>query len=365
MKRIRVCLKNNSYPVLIGNGILQVLGKELRKVRFPGKVLVVTNPGIARLYLNRVTNVLKKENFKVFTFAGLPANESAKSGAGLFSIYKSLLRWGLDRSSGLIALGGGVVGDVAGFAAATFMRGIPWAGVPTTLLAQVDSAIGGKTAINLPEGKNLAGIFYQPRLVLSDVAVLKTLPDREIRNALAEVIKYGVIRDPSFFAYLEKNIGKACRKDFRVLEKIVTVCAAIKAEVVSEDEKEVTGARAVLNYGHTFAHGFEAASGKWSISHGEAVAMGMRAAAELAASLALLSGRDAERQKNLIEKAGLPAVLPGKLKTVRVLKCMSHDKKKEKGTLKFVLPVKIGKVQIYRSIPPSFILEALGTIRSR
>jgi len=356
MKKIKVALKERSYDICIGKNILRFLGKEIRRIGLSGKALVVTSSKIAGWYLHGISRSLKAGGFDVFSFTKLPSDESAKSERNLFSIYEHLLKNGFDRSSFLVALGGGVVGDVAGFAASTFMRGIPWVAVPTTLLAQVDSAIGGKTAIDLPDGKNLIGTFHQPRLVFSDVSTLGTLPDREIRHALAEIIKYGVIWDGKFFRFLEENILKAKKKDPETLLTMVRRCAEIKAKVVGGDERETKGFRAILNYGHTFGHAFEAASGKWSIPHGEAVAIGMSAAGRLACRLGVFSRKEDERQRILIRKAGLPVHLPREVKLSRVLECIRHDKKKVKGVLKFVLPVKIGKVKVFSGIPA-------GTVR--
>lgn len=363
MKRIRVALKERSYDVCIGKNILPLLGKEIRRIGLSGKALIVTSPKIAGWYLGRVSKALRSAGFEVFSFSKLPSDESAKSQKNLFGIYRHLLKNGFDRSSFLIALGGGVVGDVAGFAASTFMRGIPWIGVPTTLLAQVDSSIGGKTAIDLPDGKNLIGTFHQPRLVFSDVETLKTLPDREIKHALAEIIKYGMIWDENFFRLLEKNILRMKRKDLKILLSAVSRCAEIKARVVGGDERETKGLRAVLNYGHTFGHAFEAASRGWSMPHGEAVALGMMAAGRLACELGVFPWRDYERQRTLIQKAALPVRLHRSVKLSRVLESIRYDKKKIKGVLRFVLPVKIGKVKVVSAISAEKVRKTIEQLQ--
>lgn len=366
MREIKVRLKKNGYSILVGQGILPSLGARLKRLGLTGKALILTNEVVGAFYLKRTAAVLKKSGYAVDWDDTLPLNESAKSEKTLFRIYSRMMKAGLDRSSFLVALGGGIVGDVTGFAAATYMRGIPWVGLPTTLLAQVDSSIGGKTGINLPDGKNLVGAFHQPRLVAADTDFIETLPSGELCHALAEVIKYAVIWDAGFFSYLEKNIPLARAKNPRILEKIVYQCARIKKTVVERDEREEKNIRAILNYGHTFAHGFEAASESWtsSMPHGEAVALGMLAAAELACRMGLFSRESQRRQFLLIREAGLPVRLKKNLSAGQILKAMMHDKKAQAGKLRFILPLKIGKVEVHKDIPLSLVRRVIGYLQT-
>jgi len=361
MKEIKVRLKNNGYPILAGRGILSLLPKRLNSLGLRGKAMILTNEVVGAFYLKKIVKLLNKAGFEVCHDDTLPINESAKSDKTLFRIYSGMVKAGLDRSSFLIALGGGIVGDVTGFAASTYMRGILWVGLPTTLLAQVDSSIGGKTGINLPEGKNLVGAFHQPRLVLADTDFIETLPSNELCHALAEVIKYAVIWDARFFSFLEKNMARARAKDLGVLEKIVYECARIKRTVVEQDEKEEKDLRALLNYGHTFAHGFEAACEKWtdSMPHGEAVALGMLAAGELACRMGMFSRSEQQRQSLLIRRAGLPLRLAKRFSAAQIMNYMKHDKKAMAGKLKFILPAKIGQVKICKGIPPSLVRNVI------
>jgi len=260
----------------------------------------------------------------------------------------------------VIALGGGVIGDLAGFAAAIYKRGIPYLQIPTTLLAQVDSAIGGKTAIDLPVAKNLVGAFYQPKAVLSDISTLRSLPERELRNGLAEVIKYGVIKDSRLFEFIEKNYKKILRRDTQALSFIVARSSAIKARVVETDERDTTGARAILNYGHTFGHAIEAASEYGEgYYHGEAIAVGMIIAARLAVDLGLMKARDANRIEDLIRSVGLPTKIK-KLPKARLYNAYLRDKKFIRGKSRLVLPTSIGSVKIVHAIPDHLILRSIA-----
>lgn len=366
MKEIKVRLKANPYSIVVGRNILPALPARMRSAGLRGKVFIVSNRQVSKLYLSALQKNLRKSGFETAAFTDLPNDESAKTGQHLLRLQGAMVRSGLDRSSAVLALGGGVIGDLAGFAAATFMRGIHWVGVPTTLLAQVDSSIGGKTGINLAEGKNLVGSFHQPVLVFSDAAFLKTLPDEEIRCALAEVIKYAVIWSKPFFSYLEKNILKARAKNLPVLEAMVRQCALIKKTVVEQDEFETSGLRALLNYGHTFGHGFEAAGADWkkAMSHGQAVALGMLAAGDLANQLKVFSAAERDKQKTLIAKAGLDLRLPRKIKTKAVLEYMRHDKKKAGKNLKFILPLRIGKAVVRSDIPLKNVEAAIKGLYS-
>ncbi len=366
MKKIKVRLKKNGYSILVGRGILPLLADRLKRLGLDGKAMILTNEVVGAFYLKKVLGVLKKGGYETGYDDTLPLNESAKSEKTLSRIYSRLVKSGLDRSSFLIALGGGIVGDVTGFAAATYMRGIPWVVLPTTLLAQVDSAIGGKTGINLPAGKNLVGAFHQPRLVLADIDFIETLPSGEVCHALAEVIKYAVIWDARFFSFLEKNMALARAKDPRVLERIVYECARIKKTVVQQDEKEEKNIRAILNYGHTFAHGFEAACEAWTASmpHGEAVALGMLAAGELACRMGLFSRKEQKRQALLIRAAGLPLQLKRNFSVPQILKYMMHDKKAQAGTLRFILPIRIGQVEVRKDAPLPLVRDVIQWLRT-
>jgi 3-dehydroquinate synthase len=270
-----------------------------------------------------------------------------------------LLDQGADRQTVVVALGGGVVGDLAGFVAATFGRGLRFVQIPTTLLAQVDSSVGGKVGINLPGGKNMVGAFWQPRGVLIDVTVLGTLPDREFRAGLAEVVKYGVIRDAEFFAYLEANVEPINARDAAVLTHIVERCCRLKADVVEQDEREETGLRSILNYGHTFCHAFEAATGYEQLLHGEGVAIGMMCAARLAERLGRVDDAFVERQNRLLEAFQLPLEVPD-VDREELVELMYRDKKVERGRLRFVLPTRLGHVELVRDVATDDIHAALA-----
>lgn len=344
MKKVKVNLEKRSYDIVIGKGVITRLPGLIKEIITTPKVLLVTSRSINRLYGKKITKLLKAKRIKVETFL-LPEGERAKSQAELFKIYAAALKAGLDRFSGIVALGGGAVGDVAGFAASTYLRGVSFINIPTTLLAQVDSAIGGKTAINLKEGKNLAGTFYQPRLVLSDIDLITSLPEREYVSSLGEIIKYGVIASPALFRYLENNVSGLLKRKPAVLEKVIAESSLIKAKVVEMDECELTGLRAILNYGHTFAHAYEKVAGYGKFLHGEAVAAGMCEAARLAEKKMLLSSADRKRIENLVERLKLPtSTEKHRLKPSLLKQAMKKDKKKKGEVVNFILPRKIGKV---------------------
>ncbi len=350
MKTIRVKSVKGNYRICVGQGLLAQAGALVSGI-FPSyaKLMIVSQKNLAP-YLKVIAASLSKKGFQVY-FHTLPDGEIAKSGAELFRLSYDLLAQGFERRDGIVAVGGGVVSDLAGFAASVYLRGIRYVNIATTLLAQVDSAIGGKTAIDLKEGKNLMGAFWPPALVISDVSTLRSLPPRELCASLGEVAKYGVIRDPALFKGLEKNCKRILGKDLGAIEKVVLSCAKIKAGVVSRDEFETQGERASLNYGHTFAHGIEGALGYKGLVHGEAVAIGMMMAAQLAAELGLCSGELPWRQMKLLTLMQLPvSIKKFNLKTAAILKAMMTDKKKSHGTLCFVLPRRIGQVAIEKNI---------------
>jgi 3-dehydroquinate synthase len=345
MHIVNVELGERSYDIAIGVSLAQA-GVELQGLGFGKKMAVVTNPSVKKLYGQRVVDSLKAAGYLVMSIE-IPEGEKSKTLDWVNAIYTALLINSFDRKSALIALGGGVIGDITGFAAATFMRGVPFVQMPTTLLAMVDSSVGGKTGVNHPMGKNMIGAFYQPKKVIMDLNVLKSLPHEEFLAGMAEVIKYGVIRDGSFFDYLENNRERILALDPDVLEYIVRRSCEIKGEVVSKDERE-GGLRAILNFGHTLAHAIETAE-NYTLRHGHAVAIGMVYAAQLSHKTGLCDHSVPERLKNLIASYGLPvdfSAFRRKPGAAELLDAMQVDKKAEGGKVKFVLPTKIGEVVI-------------------
>ena len=353
MQTVTVPLGERSYSIHIGQGLLEKLGDFLAQLPLTKKALVVTQPAIRAIYGDRVLESLRAQGFTADTFEVLDAEE-AKSLTWLETIYDRLIDLRLDRRSPLIALGGGVVGDLAGFAAATYLRGIPFVQIPTTLLAQVDSSIGGKTAVNHPRGKNLIGAFYQPRVVLVDVDTLQTLPARELRSGLAEVVKYGVIANPELFQLLEERTTDVIQGDSELLTRIIRDCCQIKADVVSADEQE-GGLRAILNFGHTFGHAIEAAGGFSTYTHGEAVAIGMIWATELSRRLGLCSPDLLARVRRLLRTFELPTALTQRLQGIR--EALLLDKKAVGGRLRFILVEELGKVAMRDDVPTQLVEE--------
>lgn len=348
MRTVQVKLGQRSYFIYIGSGLLGSLGSCMKAFNFGKKILLVSNPAVLNLYGGVVKNSLVEYGSEVVT-AEIGDGEEHKTLAAAEKLYDLAFTRGIDRKCPVVALGGGVVGDVAGFVAATYMRGVPFIQVPTTLLAQVDSSVGGKVAVNHPRGKNIIGAFYQPRLVLADINTLETLPPRELRSGLAEVIKYGVIWSENFFTWLEDNIEALLRGEKDALEYAVWESCRIKARVVEEDETE-QGLRAILNFGHTVGHAVEVLTGYKRYTHGEAVGIGMAAASRLAEALGTLPGTDRVRIEALVRRAGLPADLPAELSSGAVLESLYHDKKAVGGRLTFVLPEGIGKVSVRRDV---------------
>src|SRR3989338_1926577 len=323
MKIINISLKSNPYKIYIGSRILTKLIPVLKKMALGKDAVVITNRLIYQRHGTALVAGLRKGGFGV-RFFEVADSEKSKSAAAAFRLLQQIARHDIGKKIFIIAFGGGVIGDLAGFVAAVYKRGIPYVQIPTTLLAQIDSAIGGKTAIDLPVGKNLAGAFYQPRLVWSDVSLLQTLPGRQLKNGLAEAVKYGVIRDKSLFDYLSKHHKLILSGDSRCLQEVVFRCSRIKADVVAADEKETKGIRTILNFGHTIGHAVEAA-GRFSLyQHGEAIALGMRVAADIAGQMKLFPGKDAFSLNQLLTQIGLPARIK-KLKTDDILKTMRHE----------------------------------------
>ncbi len=360
MEEIKVDLGERSYKILVNRGNLKNMGKALRDYDLGKKATIVTNPLVGDLYQGVVKDSLVKEGYEV-AIAQVPDGEEYKSLEWAAKLYDELLEHKRDRYSFILALGGGVIGDLAGFVASTYMRGIPFIQVPTSLLAQVDASIGGKVAVNHPLGKNLIGSFYQPKLVYTDLAVLKTLAHRELTAALSEIIKYGIIKDREFFVYLEKNIDgvKALRWD--VLKKIVTVCARIKSELVSLDEREEKGIRSIINYGHTIGHALEILTKYKIYRHGEAVSIGMVAAARIARRMGILNEEGERRQIELLERAGLPTRVKNIISS-EIIKALARDKKVKEGKIRFILVTEIGKVVTRDDVPPEIIKEVLQEI---
>ena len=356
---IRVKLPHTSYQVVIASNILSQLGSYLESLNLGQKIILISNPKIFDHYGETVVNSLTKSGFKVFKHLIFPG-EPYKNLDSITRVYDKALENRLERSSTMVALGGGVIGDITGFAAATWLRGINFVQVPTSLLGMVDASIGGKTGVNHPQGKNLIGAFYQPRLVFIDPVVLNTLSTREFRAGMAEVIKYGIIWDRDLFSQLEKarildNLDSLSRELLRTL--IIRSCQA-KVDVVSQDEKEV-GLRAILNYGHTIGHAIESLTGYSTINHGEAVGIGMVAAGKIAVKLKLWTEEEAKRQDNLIAKAGLPTVFPKMLEIDKVINLLQADKKVKADRVHFILPKKIGKVIISNHVSSKVIRDCL------
>lgn len=358
MDVVNIDLGDRAYRILIDQNInlIQYLDNISSKSRV---AVVVTNTTVGGLHLNRVVELLACV-FEDVRVIELPDGELYKSWDSLNIIFDSLLHWQCDRKTTLFALGGGVIGDLTGFAAATYMRGIPFVQLPTTLLAQVDSSVGGKTAINHPLGKNMIGAFYQPQLVVCDLRTLSTLPDRELRAGLAEVIKYGPIADVAFMEWLEQNLNAVLAKETAALAHVVKRSCEIKAWVVGHDEKEL-GLRAILNFGHTFGHAIEAGMGYGVWLHGEGVSAGMVMAAELSRRLGLIDPEFVQRLVTLIQRAGLPAkgpVIDIGDNAGRYLELMRIDKKAEAGEIRFVLIDGPGKA-VVRTAPDSLVREVI------
>ncbi|PLX72889.1 MAG: 3-dehydroquinate synthase [Desulfuromonas sp.] len=356
MQQLTVGLDERSYPIWIGNGILAELPCALQAVSFPNRVSLITNTTVAEFYAEQTVQTLASAGFRV-SVVRLPDGEEYKTLDTLAHLYDTLIEQRFDRHDGLLALGGGVIGDLVGFAAATYLRGIPFAQIPTTLLAQVDSSVGGKTGVNHPQGKNLIGAFYQPRHVHIDVGLLATLPDREFAAGLAEVVKYGVIADADFFSWLEQHRQLLVGKDSRALVEAVMKSCQIKANVVENDEKE-QGLRAILNLGHTFGHAIETLAGYGVIRHGEAVAIGMVLAARTSCEMGLCSRQDVDRISQLLVTLNLPVQIPD-FTAAEYAAVMSLDKKVKGGEVRLVLNHGIGVARMHRLDDPQGLMSRL------
>ncbi|MBD2462351.1 3-dehydroquinate synthase [Oscillatoria sp. FACHB-1407] len=361
---IPVELPNQSYEIAIAPGGLDHLGNWMQPLKIGKRVLLVSNPGIFKQYGERAIAALEGAGFQVATCL-LPAGERYKTLGSIQKVYDVALAERLERSSAIVALGGGVIGDMAGFAAATWLRGISFVQVPTSLLAMVDASIGGKTGVNHPNGKNLIGAFHQPRLVLIDPELLRTLPAREFRAGMAEVIKYGVIWDADLFEQLEqaKRLDQQRYISPELMQSILTCSCQAKAHVVSKDEKEA-GLRAILNYGHTIGHAVESLTGYRVVNHGEAVAIGMVAAGQIAVELGLWSDTETQRQFALIEKTGLPTRLPSGMDLEAIITALQSDKKVQSGQVRFVLPTRIGEAIVTDKATADVIRRVLQQMES-
>jgi shikimate kinase/3-dehydroquinate synthase len=346
-----------SYPVFVGYGLLDKLGEKMTQAALSGAATIISDGNVFSLYGSKVEGILKDAGFAVNSFV-VPPGEETKSIDYAIKIYDFLVEHRAERDDIIIALGGGMVGDLAGFVAATFLRGMPWVQVPTSLVAMVDASIGGKVGVNHPEGKNLIGAFYQPNLVLADPQTLTTLPKRELTSGWAEVIKHGLILDEEFVQFLESNVDRLTKLEPELLTRAIARSAAIKAQVVSQDEKEREGKRTILNYGHTIAHGLEAATQYKRFLHGEAVAIGMVGAAKLSQRLGLLPSAAVERQQALLQKFGLPMGFSG-LDLTGITRAMELDKKTKEKAIRWVLLQDIGKVVIRSDIPQKEMLAVL------
>lgn len=361
MQTLTINLQERSYPILIGAGLIDSIWATAARGVVGKRCCLVSNEIVAPLYLERVRAALEKVGART-TALVLPDGEAFKNGDTLNRIYDHLLQERCDRATTIIALGGGVIGDLAGFAGATYQRGVPFVQVPTTLLAQVDSSVGGKTGINHPRGKNMIGAFWQPRLVVADTDTLNTLPDRELAAGMAEVIKYGLIRDTEFLAWLEANVDRLMARDAQALSFAIERSCRNKAEVVAADELETAreGGRALLNLGHTFGHAIETGMGYGNWLHGEAVAAGTMMAAELSRRLGWLTAADLDRVRRLLQRARLPVTGPA-LGADTYLDLMGHDKKVIDGSLRLILLKRFGAAVTFADAPPAEIRAAIET----
>ncbi|HEY1663777.1 MAG TPA: 3-dehydroquinate synthase [Verrucomicrobiae bacterium] len=358
MQSVAVQLGKRSYAIRVGNNLLARLGIECKRLGLGRRCAIITDKNAGKYHSKTVFDSLAKAGFFP-AFITIPVGEPAKSLRTMQACYDQLAAQRFERKSFIVALGGGVVGDLAGFVAATYLRGIPFVQVPTTLLAQVDSSVGGKTGVNLRAGKNLVGAFYQPRLVFCDLDTLKTLPDREYRAGLAEVIKYGIIYDAGLFARLERQLPEILKRDRKILAPIIARCCEIKAEVVSKDETE-GGLRSILNFGHTIGHAIENSAGYGKYLHGEAISIGQIAAAKLSQKVLKLPNREVERIEDLFCRAGLPCSIRIKSSLrQKLFEAMRLDKKVSGGEIKFVLAKKIGKVVWDQRVPEALISQTL------
>lgn len=357
-QRVRVALGDRSYPIFIGPGLLSHAGQYIKPLQLGNRAVIITDSHVSPLYVGK----LKRQLGVPADVFEVPAGENSKSLRQVSRILERLPAMKLDRKSFVVALGGGVVGDLAGFVAATYLRGIAFVQVPTSLLAMVDSSVGGKTGVNLPQGKNLVGAFHQPRLVLADIGTLATLPARELRAGFAEVIKTAAIRDAKFFAWLEQNHWQVLALEPSAVTRVVRRCCEVKADVVSRDERE-SGLRAILNFGHTLGHAMEALAEYRGVLHGEAVALGMVAAAELSVKCSRLKCGEAERIRQVIANSQLPVRLGQGYGLRELMAAMKLDKKASAGRLRFVLLDRLGHAVVSDAVTDRAIREVVHVCR--
>ena len=359
ISKIPVNLKERSYDIFIGCRQLRLLGVLVKKLDIGNHALVITNSNIRKIYGSKISATFSQNDIKT-TYLEVPDSEKAKSLKSLGATVKKAVGLDLKQRLFIVTLGGVVVGDLGGFMAAIYKRGVSYVQIPTSLLAQVDSAIGGKVAVDLPQGKNLLGAFYQPKMVFCDTSFLQTLGLRELKTGLAEVIKYGIIADKQLFEFLEHNYHKIFKLDPQALNYIILRSAGIKARVVSRDETEQKGLRTVLNYGHTIGHAIETACGyKTSYTHGEAVSIGMVCAAEIARRLNLCSLKTLGRIESIISIVGLPIHIKD-VSMAKIMQAYQHDKKFIRGKNRFVLPLGIGRVEVHEAIPEALVKQVVA-----
>jgi 3-dehydroquinate synthase len=356
MQRLSIDLGERSYEILIGSGLRKRAGELLKAVFIPSRVVIITHPSINCLYGEEVVANFVDQGW-VTDIIEVSEGESSKNLGQAEKLYDRLLELNCDRKSVLVALGGGVIGDLVGFVAATYQRGIPFIQIPTTLLSQVDSSVGGKTAVNHPKGKNMIGAFYQPRLVLADLETLRSLPLNEYRAGLAEIVKYGVISDAKLFEFLETHYKEILNLDQKCLSHIIETSCAIKARVVEKDERE-SHYRMILNFGHTLGHAIESLTNYSRFIHGEAVAIGMVRAAELSLSLGKCSEEVPRRLETLLKNLGLPVDMP-ELDSSAVIESLYHDKKTMNHKIRFILVKEIGLIEIVDQMPEAEIMKVL------
>lgn len=359
MDKITVELGSRSYPIFIDYGLLDNINKKILQILGRPKIMVITDCNVGPLYGDRLAGDLKRTGFDV-CLVQVPAGEGSKSIETAKTLYIKALEQNMDRTSVIMALGGGVIGDLAGFVAATYMRGVDFIQVPTSLLAQVDSSVGGKVAVNLNNVKNIVGAFYQPKMVLIDPDVLSTVPEREYREGMAEVIKYGIINDENFFCWLEQRASEKLSSE-DIIHVIKRSCQ-IKAQIVSSDEKE-KGLRAVLNFGHTVGHALEAILGQGTLLHGEAVALGMIVETKIALNRGLIDGETCDRIETLI-KAMVPVTMPFGIDLDSLIHIMRYDKKNTADNITFILPQNIGSVEKYTDVTREEIVRAFKDLIS-
>lgn len=358
MKTIKLNLGTRSYDIIIGSGAVKRIPAVVKSLKFRGPIVVITDKIVnekTKKLMKGVLSKLPNDHYKII----VPSGERSKA----LSVYQDVIQKVSKKTKThkpmIIALGGGVVGDLGGFVAASYRRGVPYIQVPTTLLAQVDSSVGGKVGVDLPAAKNLVGAFWQPKAVIVDTDMLKTLPRRQVQNGIGEVIKYAVIKSPGLFVYLEKNMKALLGLKKEVVEKVIHECLKIKARVVEKDEHDDRDTRIILNFGHTLGHAIEAASGYSNLcNHGESVALGMLAVGEIAMQLEMFKEKDQDRMKALIKKAGLPVRVEG-VSIKQVMDSHKYDKKFTSGTNRFLLPKKIGGIDVVEDIPGILIRAAL------